>query len=192
MNLKINESIFIQFPVLESERLILRREEKKDAIDILQIRSDQQVMKYMDSTPLQSIADAENRITTNQKLFDEKKGINWMIINKESNTLIGDFGFWRLDKKNSRAEIGYTLKSDYWGKGFMSETMRRCLKFAFEKMNVHSIEANVNPKNENSKQLLLKIGFQQEAYFRENYYYDGQFLDSVIFCLLKSDFEKNI
>ena len=44
-----------------------------------------------------------------------------------------------------------------------------------------------NKLNELSKNVLKKMGFQKEAYFRENYYYDGQFLDSEIYCLLKSD-----
>ena len=53
---------------------------------------------------------------------------------------------------------------------------------------LHSIEANVNPENIASKTLLEHHGFIQEAYFRENYFYNGQFLDSLIFCLLKEDF----
>jgi ribosomal-protein-alanine N-acetyltransferase len=65
--------------------------------------------------------------------------------------------------------------------------MRILLKFGFRGLNLHSIEANINPQNENSKGVLEKIGFQKEAYFRENYYYKEKFLDSEIYCLLEND-----
>jgi ribosomal-protein-alanine N-acetyltransferase len=81
------------------------------------------------------------------------------------------------------------LLPEYWGKGIATEAMHVVLQVAFNGLKCHSIEVNVNPENEASKNLLLKMGFQQEAYFRENYYYDGKFLDSAIFSLLEKDFK---
>jgi len=56
-------------------------------------------------------------------------------------------------------------------------------------MKLHSIEANVNPLNEKSKKVLERVGFKKEAYFRENYLFDGKFLDSVIYSLLEKDLQ---
>jgi ribosomal-protein-alanine N-acetyltransferase len=61
------------------------------------------------------------------------------------------------------------------------------VRFGFKEMNLHSIEANVNPLNERSQKVLERVGFKREAYFRENYLFDGKFLDSVIFSLLEKD-----
>ncbi|WP_272148535.1 GNAT family N-acetyltransferase [Tenacibaculum aiptasiae] len=183
----INETIFEKFPELESERLLFKEYQKEDAASLLYIRSHPKVSKYMDSEIPKTIEDTEKRIEDIQQAFSEKKGITWTIIDKNTNTLIGDFGIWKLDRQNFRGEIGYVLSPDYWGKGYMKESMVTLINFAFNTLNLHSLEANVNPENENSKRALLKFNFKKEAYFRENYYYNGKFLDSEIYSLLKTD-----
>jgi len=50
------------------------------------------------------------------------------------------------------------------------------------------LEANINPANENSRRLLLSLGFVKEAYFKENYFYNGEYLDSEIYSLLGKNF----
>lgn len=184
----INETVFEKFPELESERLLFRAYKKEDAANLLNVRSHPKVSKYLDSKIMESVGEAENRITTILQDFKEKKGITWAISDKKTNNYIGDFGIWRFDKQNFRGEIGYVLNPDFWGKGYMKETMITLINFAFKSINLHSLEANVNPKNTNSKNLLLKLNFSQEAYFKENYYFNGAFLDSEIYCLLKSNF----
>ena len=185
--MKINDAVFDVFPVLESERLLFRSYVNEDAPILLSIRSNKQVHKYMDTINPVTIEDTENKILMHQKAFEEKSGITWAMIDKSTNTPIGDFGIWRFDKPNSRGEIGYVLSPEFWGKGYMKEALTTISNFAFNVLNLHSLEANVNTENENSKKLLTKFGFKQEAHFRENYYFDGQFLDSLIYCLLKSD-----
>ena len=189
MGTQINETVFEIFPELESERLIYRAYKKEDAKTLFKIRSHKEVSKYMDTVIPKRFEDTEKRIEGYLTAFTEGKGITWAIIEKDSNTLIGDFGIWRLDKQNSRGEIGYVLHPDFWGKGYMTEALNRLIRYGFNDLNLHSYEANVNIENENSKALLLKFGFKLEAYFRENFYYDGSFLDSEIYCLLKSDIE---
>ena len=187
--MKINNIIFEAFPNLESERLQFRAYKNVDATRLLSIRSNVLVSKYMDTSLPIKVEDSEQRIAEIQSSFNDKTGITWAIIEKTSNTLIGDFGIWKFDKDNARGEIGYVLSPEFWGKGYMTEAFTTLINFAFNKLNLHSLEANVNPENENSKILLSKFGFKQEAYFRENYFYNGRFLDSEIYCLLKSDIE---
>lgn len=182
------EKYFDEFPEIETERLLLRKLNLVDAADIQSIRSDEKVMKYMDSERHQNLQFSENFINENLKNYKERKGIFWAVIERYSGRFIGDFAFWKIDKKNSRAEIGYTLKPEFWGQGYMKEAMIGVLKFGFNELNLHSIEANINPDNENSRRLLKKIGFKKEAYFRENYYFNGEFLDSEIYSLLQRDF----
>lgn len=189
MNQKeLNLKVFETFPILESSRLRFEQYNNSHADDLLELRSNQKVMKYMDSDPFENIQIAKDRIETNQKLFEKQEGIVWVIKEKSSNEFVGDFGIWRIDKKNFRGEIGYAMLPKFWGKGYMKETMNTIFDFGFNQIGLHSIMADVNPINDNSKFLLLKMGFQKEAYFRESFYYNGKFLDSVIYCLLKSDF----
>ncbi len=187
MNKKINKNIFEKFPELESERLIFRKFKKTDKLDLFALRSDERVMNYMDSPKHESIRDSIKMIEDINISFYEKTGINWAIIKKYSNEFIGYFGFWRLIKQHCRAEIGYALKPENSGQGFMKESFDSLIDFGFRKLQIHSIEANVNPKNTKSIRLLEKKGFRKEAHFRENYLFEGNFLDSFIYCLIETD-----
>lgn len=185
----INEIYFKGFPVLESERLLLRKLNMTDSQELQIIRSDERVMKYMDSERHNTLEFSENFVSENLAMYTQKRGLFWAIIEKSSQSFLGDFAFWKIDSKNSRAEIGYTLKPEFWGKGFMKEAMIEIINFGFNQFNLHSIEANINPENDNSRGLLKKMGFQKEAYFRENYFFNGNYLDSEIYSLLKTDFK---
>lgn len=191
MNKAINNTVFDSFPVLESERLIFRSFKQTDAEMLFKIRSDAEVLKYMDTEGHQSINDALTMIAAIHQSFEEKNGINWVIEEKETGQMIGYIGFWRMMKEHVRAEIGYALFPEFWGKGFMTESIKNTLAFGFNDLHLHSVEANINPKNESSKIVLEKMGFKKEAHFRENYYFDGRFYDSIIYSLLETDFSLN-
>lgn len=190
MNIEIDKSVFKSFPEFESERLLFRKILVSDAKDILLIRSNDDVMRFMDVIRFKSIADAEKMTRSVEESYNKEEGINWGIVEKHSNSFVGYFGFFRIIPEHCRAEIGYALKPEYWGKGYMYETINSMVRFGFENMKLHSIEANVNPDNEKSKKVLEKIGFKKEAYFRENYLFNNKFLDSIIYSLLEKDLTK--
>jgi ribosomal-protein-alanine N-acetyltransferase len=184
----LNNRYFKEFPELESQRLLLRALKLSDAHDIQTIRSDERVMIYMDQERHQTVQQSEASISEKLKKYQEKTGMLWALIEKSSGTFMGDVAFFNIDHKNARAEIGYTLKPEFWKQGLMKEAMQTVFNFGFKDLYLHSLEANINPANDNSRKLLLSMGFQKEAYFRENYFYNGEYLDSEIYSLLKSDF----
>lgn len=190
MELKINENVFEAFPILESKRLKFRSFKKSDAGCLYNMRSNADVLAFMDTESHKSVNDSLMMIDAIQKSYAEKNGINWVVEEKLSGEMIGYIGFWRLMKEHLRAEIGYALHPSFWGIGYMEEAMKTILTFGFEAMNLHSVEANINPKNERSEKVLRKAGFIKEAHFRENYYFDGHFYDSAIYSLLKTCFCK--
>lgn len=96
-----NETIFEIFPILETERLILRRHRLEDINDIHSIRSNEECMKYMDSN-VYTLEESEEYVIKNINSFDNKDGIGWILIDKTSNEVIGDFSYWKLDKYNNR------------------------------------------------------------------------------------------
>jgi ribosomal-protein-alanine N-acetyltransferase len=192
MIIEIDKSIFKSFPEFESERLLFRKILMSDAKDILLIRSNDDVMRFMDVIRFESIVDAEKMVQSVEESYIKETGINWAIVEKHSNSFIGYFGFFRIIPEHCRAEIGYALKPDYWGKGYMYETINKMVRFGFDNIKLHSIEANVNPDNEKSKKVLEKIGFKKEAYFRENYLFNNMFLDSIIYSLLEKDLTETV
>ena len=175
---------FEPFPVLESSRLRLRKLLQKDASDFFKMRSDPELMKYIDKPMMKSVAEAKALIKQSEADRLLGNGINWGISLRDEPKLIGTIGFWRMDKPNYRTEVGYMLQTKHQGKGLVSEALQTVLDFAFNQMHVHSIEANINPSNDRSRNLLIKNGFVKEAYFRENYFYNGKFLDSEIYSLI--------
>lgn len=183
----INDIHFSNPPQLETERLLLRPLTLDDAPAMQRIRSDERVMVFMDSERHTTLAHSIKFITENLDTYQNKKGLFWALTLKTTGVFIGDFSYWDINHKNARAEIGYTLLPDYWGNGYMTEALQTLLQFGFKDLNLHSIEANINPSNTNSRKLLQRLGFVKEAYFRENYYYDGQFIDSEIYSLLECD-----
>ena len=187
MNTEISKNVFKNFPEFESGRLLFRKIILDDAKEIFLIRSNDDVMKFMDVPRHYSVSDSEKLIRSIENSYKNETGINWAIIQKQSNVFLGYIGFIRMASEHCRAEIGYALKPDYWSKGYMYEAIDMLAKFGFEEMKLHSIEANVNPMNERSKKVLERVGFKKEAYFRENYLFDDKFLDSVIYSLLEKD-----
>ena len=148
------------------------------------LRSDERTMKYIDKSSLQSEQEAIALIERLQELERTNEGINWAITLKEEDKLLGTVGLFNFSNQHYRCEIGYMLHPDYQRKGIVQEALDAILDHAFNVFKVHSIEANVNPENAASKKLLERNGFVKEAYFKENYYFNGKFLDSVIYSLL--------
>lgn len=175
---------FSNFPVLETERLLLRQIVHEDAPAIFNLRSNSDVMRYLDRPAAKTIEDAHELIGRIERSLENGDGITWGIMLKNDNELIGTAGFWRIVKEHFRAEIGYMLHPAWQGKGLMQEVMDKVLNYGFNTLRLHSVEANVNPANAASIRLLERNNFVREAYFRENYYYDGKFLDTAIYSKL--------
>lgn len=192
MALPINQKVFEQFPELETPRLRLRAFTSGDAAILLRLRSHPKIMKYMDAYPLKSREEALEMIQNNQKEFKATKMIDWILEEKASGTVLGYTGFYQIDQRHRRVEIAYVLDPDFWGKGYMYEAAGRAIAFAFHDLQAHSICANVNIANTASMHLLDKLGFRREAHFRENYFFDGNFLDSYIYGLLAGDLPPDI
>ncbi len=177
---------FTLFPELITERLVLRKLVKADAPQILTMRSDDEVMKYIGKEKILTLEDAAAFIDWINKSLDANEGITWAIALKETpDILIGTVGFWRLIKQHHRAELGYMLNPAYWKKGIMKEAIIKLIDFGFTEIALHSIEAHINPENKASASVLLSTGFIKEAYFKENFYFKGRFSDTEIYSLLQ-------
>jgi len=176
---------FTPFPVLETERLVLRRIQATDAAALLFLRSDERVMAYIDKERAKTIKDAEQFILTINTFLAGNDGITWAMALKETpSQLIGTIGLWRIIKQHYRAEIGYMLHPDHWKKGLMKEAVIRVNDFGFNDLKLHSIEAHINPGNIGSATLLESTGYIREAYFKEDFFFNGTFRDTAIYSKL--------
>ena len=176
---------FSPFPEIKTERLLLRRITDADAPELLFLRSDETVMKYIDREKPKSLEEALAFIQIVNANIDKNESVMWAIaLQDKPDTLIGNIGFWRILNKHYRSEIGYMLHPSFWGKGIMKEALLAAIDFGFNQMKLHSIEAHINPDNTASGKLLEKTGFVREAYFKEDFFFRGKFIDSAIYSLL--------
>lgn len=176
-------------PELESTRLRLRKMEQRDAAQMFRYWSDPDVVRYMNVPAFQSAEETWEMIDLLNALSETEDTMRWGIEHKASGRLIGSCGFntWQLSGAY-RAEIGYELGKTFWGQGFMREALLLLFKFGFGTMGLNRIEALLFPQNTASIKLLTGLGFSREGLLRE-YQQDGeQFVDLLIYSLLKKEF----
>lgn len=181
---------FHPFQNIETERLLLRRLDATDAEEVLALRSNPETMKYIPRPLAKTTEDALQHIAMIEDKIVNNTGINWGITLKGNPKIIGIIGHYRISMENHRAEIGYMSFPEHNGKGFMSEAIKAVVAYGFEQMNLHSIEAIIDPDNIASERVLQKNGFVKEAHILENELWEGKFLDTVIYSLLKRNFNK--
>lgn len=178
------------FPELRTERLLLRTITPEDGPALYGIRSDKRIMQHIGRPLAGSLQDANDLIDRILKDQAENNAINWAITMKDDPTLIGTIGYYRLKKEHYRGEVGYALHSDHWRKGIMTEALLAVVACGFERFGFHSIEADTDPRNTASNTLLKRCGFVREGSFKENFFWNGEFLDSAVYSLLTTNFKR--
>jgi RimJ/RimL family protein N-acetyltransferase len=176
-----------KLPVLTSERVVLRWLEDRDADALFGVFSDPQVMCYWSSPPWTDQARSAEMIESVGRYFAEGALYQWGIARRSDDTVIGTCTLAHVDTQNRRAEIGFILRRDHWGQGYMSEATRALLRFAFEKLDLHRVEADVDPRNEASIRLLERLGFQREGYLRERWIVGDEINDTILYGLLRRE-----
>jgi len=185
------DAVHNHFPQLESERLILRRIQLKDAEAVYRIFSDPDVLRYYDIGAYTHIDQARNLIERLDTRFEQRTGIRWGITIRGEDIVIGTFGFgWT--QHNHQGEIGYDLARDHWQQGIMSEALQVALRFGFEVAELNRIQAHVIPGNIASEKLLLKHGFTNEGVLREYGFFHNGYYDLTSFSLLKKDYRPSV
>ncbi|MDI1444044.1 GNAT family N-acetyltransferase [Polyangium sp. 6x1] len=179
---------FTPFPTLETPRLVLRELVPADAEAIFRIQSNPEVVRYFGRAAHATLAETEKLLGT---VFDAQRdvtAIRWVLSLKDTGELAGTCGFWRWNKPHRCSEIGYELAPEYWGRGLMVEALRPILRYGFTEMELHRVEATIDPENQASRRVLEKLGFKRDALMRENWFHDGKFTDSAIYGLLEQEF----
>lgn len=177
---------FNPFPVLETERLVLRNLTQEDKYDLFEIRSNPTTMQYISRPVAKTVDDASQVIDMIMGFTANNERINWAITEKGTNKLIGLIGFPNFNLGNFRAEIGYVLNPNYTGKGIAYEALKAVIDYGFNFVGLHSIEAIIRTENKASVKLIEKAGFVKEAHFKDYIFHNGQFYDEFVYSLITS------
>ena len=172
-----------QFPAFITDRVILRKLELEDAGELLKLRSDESVNKYLNRAKSKTINEVIEFINKIETAISKNESFYWVISLKEDSKLIGTICLWNLDKENSRAEIGYELLPAYQGKGLMQEALLKIIEYCFQILGFKTIVAYLNVENAKSIRLLEKTNFQRDKALEDEYYSQGEPGNEVIYSL---------
>lgn len=168
---------------LEGERIKLRPITLADAEDMYEFKSDIETTRYI-YEPHQELTRTINSISN----YYMKEPIGkYAIVLKETNKLIGVFEF-RVHEHNISGEIGYTLNSRYWSKGYMTEAGRLMLDLAFNVLQLERVFAEHDTNNEASGKVLQRLGMTLEGVLRKNRMFKGQLVNSAHYSMLKEEY----
>ncbi len=176
------------FPVLLTERLLLREFSMGDIPAVFAIFSREDVNTWTETDTMRSIEEAETRVKSRMSLFKDQLGIRWAITLRDNpKDVIGSCGFFSVRRGTQTVETGYDLHPDYWSKGLMTEALREMIRFSFgpgSVVPVHRIEALVMPENIASIRVLEKLSFKLEDLRREFGFWKGRYQDVCLYALL--------
>jgi len=173
------------FPVLDTERLMLRELKINDAQAILNCFSNSDVLRHYGQNPLTSLDQVKHIINNFSKNYDEKRGIKWGIELKGQEGIIGTIGFQEWSTEHRRAEISYALFPESWGKGYAIEAVNRVISFGFQEMDLVRIGAIVFTENDASNKLLTKVGFEKEGILKKYMHQNQVPYDTYIYSLIR-------
>ncbi|SHE87218.1 GNAT family N-acetyltransferase [Chryseobacterium sp. OV279] len=166
--------------MITTERLLLKNINESHVDDILKIRSNPEINKFVKRVSPKSNYDALEFILSIKRRTQSKEIIFFGISYKGQNNLIGTICLWKFSDDRKTAEMGYELLPEYHRKGIMSEAVDSVLHFGFNELNLHEILAFTNKLNEASQKLLLKHHF-----ILEEGRTDEGFPDNIVFSLHK-------
>jgi ribosomal-protein-alanine N-acetyltransferase len=177
----LNQSYFSDFPVLQTPRLILRSLKLDDANEVFKMRANSRVNQFIGRENMQEEKSAYELIERTLNAYQNKQAIAWAGLHKETNKIIGTCGLMSIESTNRRAEIGGEMWVDYWGKNLAIEAVTTIVNFEFQNLNLHAIEAKVSPLNKGAIAILINLGFQQEAYFKDRFFHNGKYNDLAVY-----------
>jgi RimJ/RimL family protein N-acetyltransferase len=173
--------------VLETERLTLRFMDERDIDALHAVYSDPVVARYLSRPAQKERAEAEKMMSNVLAGYADGSGVNFGIVRREDGALIGNCMLFRFHDESRRAEIGYSQAREYWGQGYMKEALVALIDYAFGPLGLNRLEADIDPRNENSAKSLVRLGFKEEGVLKERWIVAGETSDTAYYGLLARD-----
>jgi len=173
--------------MIDTKRLRLRPLRAEDAPFFFEVWSDPEAMRYFSFPPMQHIDQAHARVADKLKSSSDGTSVTCVIESGDTGEVLGDCALFNGISHSKRAEIGYCLRRKHWGKGYMVEAADALIEYGFKQVELRRIEADIDPRNWPSIQLVERLGFKREGYLRERWIIAGEVADTVLYGLIQSD-----
>ncbi|WKA54665.1 GNAT family N-acetyltransferase [Planococcus shixiaomingii] len=176
------------FPVLETERLILRKLTLADAEDMFEYASEPMVSRFVPWEVHKSVEDTKAFLAFLTESYGKKRKLTWAIELKSEGKMIGTIDFINWLPKRHKAELAYILSHNYWGSGLILEAAKSLLDYGFQKMELNKVEAPIMLDNFQSQRVVEKLGMQREGVARQHMIINGEFVDLAMYSILKREY----
>jgi ribosomal-protein-alanine N-acetyltransferase len=180
---------FASLPVLETDRLILRPLRRQDAKDIFSYASDPDVARFVLWDPHKTLSETKAYLRYMRSLSRRGLPSSWAVTLRDSGKVIGTMGFMWFSEANSAAEVGYSLSKAFWNQGYATEALRAVIRSVFASLSVNRLEAQHDLRNPASGRVMEKSGMKKEGILRQRIRNKGEFIDVVLYAVLRSDLE---
>lgn len=157
---------FSNIPPLETERLLLRRLQALDAVDMFDYARRGDVTRYLTWSPHPSVAYTREYLEYVETRYDAGEFFDWALEERSSGRMIGTCGFTGFDYRSDCGEVGYVLNPCVWGHGYATEALRAVIAFGFEQLKLHRIEARYVIGNAASRHVMERVGMTYEGTLR--------------------------
>ncbi len=182
--------IFSNIPTLSTERLMLRRLGERDAEDMYSYARRADVTEFLLWSPHASLSYTREYLRYVERRYSLGDFYDWAVIDRESGKMIGTCGFARIDTVNRAGELGYVLNPEYRGRGIALEAAREVIRFGFEELGLHRIEARFMEGNEPSRRVMEKLGMSPEGFARDSVFVKGRYVTVGKYAIISNDFSK--
>lgn len=176
--------------ILTTPRLHLRPLTEADVPALFAIFSDPEVMRYWSFPALTDLAQAQDMLQRIQASYQAGAAVRLGIERRTDGVLLGTCALFSFHEVSRRAEIGYALGRPYWGAGYMHEALTALIGYAFTTLDLHRLEADIDPRNTGSARTLERLGFQKEGHLRERWIVNGELSDTAWYGLLRREWRQ--
>ncbi len=176
--------------ILETSRLTLRFMDERDIDALYAVYSDPVVARYLSRPPQTERAQAEKMMVNVLAGYANGSGVNFGVVRRDDGVLMGNCMFFGFHDESRRAEIGYSMARAYWGQGYMNEALIALIDYGFGPLGLNRLEADIDPRNENSAKSLKRLGFQEEGVLKERWIVAGEVSDTAYYGLLARDWRR--
>lgn len=174
---------------IDTERCILRRIVPEDYREMYENWAKyEEVCRFFPFNQVTDIEGYKEKVQGWIANYESDTYFHWVIEWKETGELIGTINLGNVQEACIMAETSYMLAPKYWGQGIMTEVLRTVLNYAFNKIGLNRIQADVFDGNTASEHVLKKCGMQFEGIARQKYCKSGKFIDAAQYAILRSDF----
>ncbi len=170
---------------IQSSRLLLRPFVESDIEHVFKGLSHPDIIKHY-GVSFDSIEATKEQMNWFSELEKEETGMWFAVCSLNNETFYGAGGLNDLSKEHKKAEIGFWLLTDFWGKGIMKEAMPLICNYGFENLGLHRIEGFVESGNINCKNAMAKLDFQHEGTMKDCEVKNGEFISLDIYSKLKT------